>query len=41
MTDVPHEPKPNNHRMAVTYVLVVVVEVVVIAALWGFSRSFS
>jgi hypothetical protein len=41
VTDVSHESEPNNHRMAVTYVLVVVVEAAVIAALWSLSRSFS
>jgi hypothetical protein len=41
MTDVPHEPEPNDRRMKVIYVLVVAVEVAVITALWGFSRYFS
>jgi len=36
-----HEPEPDDHRMTRTYVLVLVVEVVVIAALWSFSRYFS
>jgi hypothetical protein len=41
MTDKPDDLEPNDRRMRLTYALVVVVEVVVIAALWGFSRYFA
>jgi len=40
MTDEPQDPQPDDRRMRRIYVLVVAVEVVVIAALWSFSRYF-
>ena len=41
MTGKPDDLEPNDRHMRLTYALVVVVEVVVIAALWGFSRYFA
>ena len=40
MTDQPREPDADDRRMSRIYGLVLVVEVAVIAALWGFSRYF-
>lgn len=41
MIDEPPDPEPDDRRMHRIYALVLVVEVAVIAALWGFSRYFS
>lgn len=41
MTDEPHDQEANEGRMRRIYALVLVVEVVVIAALWSFSHYFS
>jgi len=41
MTEDPHDPQPDDRRMRRIYALVLAVEVVVITALWGFSRYFS
>ena len=41
MTEEPHDPEPDDRRMRRIYVLVMVVEVVVVAALWSFSRYFA
>jgi len=41
MTDAPPDPEPDDRRMHRIYALVLVVEVVVVAALWSFSRYFS
>ena len=40
MTPTAPEPDVTDRRMTRTYGLVLVVEAVVIAALWGFSRYF-
>jgi hypothetical protein len=40
MTDQAREPDAHDTRMTGTYVLVLIVEAVVIAGLWSFSRYF-
>jgi len=40
MTDEPPDPPSDDRRMTRIYVLVVAVEVVVVTALWSFSRYF-
>ena len=40
MTNEPPDPPSDDRRMTRIYVLVVAVEVVVVTALWSFSRYF-